>query len=259
MGLTPSDSTSQHRSDQADETDREKSSLELHPRFFPPASQASADGLLCVGGDLAPEWLLDAYGHGIFPWPVWDQQPMAWWSPDPRAVFEFEGFYVTRRLRRTVRSGRFQVSCDKDFPGVIQACATCGGRRGKTWLTSEMIDAYNKMHKLGHAHSVETWHGNQLVGGVYGIGIGGAFAAESMFHKVRDASKVALVHLVAHLVERGYKLLDIQQWTAHTGLMGATEIPRAQFLERLAHAVDLPVTFGTRLEGQGKLAQYRSR
>jgi leucyl/phenylalanyl-tRNA---protein transferase len=214
------------------------------PRFFPPPTATTADGLLCVGGRLSPEWLLDAYRHGIFPWPMWDAEPIAWWSPDPRAVIELDGLHVSRRLQRTLRNGKFRVTLDRDFEGVIRACATVGDRRDNTWLTPQMIAAYCRMHELGHAHSVEVWRADELVGGTYGIAIGGLFAAESMFHRATDASKVAVAHLIGHLRRRGYELLDIQQWTPHTGRLGAVEIPRPEYLRRLACAVKQPVTFG---------------
>jgi leucyl/phenylalanyl-tRNA--protein transferase len=219
------------------------------PRYFPPPTSTTSEGLLCVGGRLTPDWLLDAYSHGIFPWPMWDNEPMVWWSPDPRAIIELDAFCISRRLARTVRSGKFTVTCDRDFAGVIHGCGTANGRAGNTWLTSAMIDAYIQMHALGHAHSVEVWQDDRLVGGTYGIAIGGLFAAESMFYLSRDASKVALAHLVAHLNARGYPLFDIQQWTPHTGSLGAVEIPRDEYLRRLARAIDLPVTFGEALYG----------
>jgi len=217
-------------------------------RFFPPADQADADGLLALGGRLTPEWLLDAYQHGIFPWPHADlDDPMLWWSPDPRAIIEFDRFRVPRRLLRTWRSGRFQVTCDRDFSGVIRGCATVSDRVGATWLTPRMIRAYIRLHQLGHAHSVEAWSEGQLAGGTYGVAIGGLFAAESMFYRVPDASKVALVALVTHLRARGYQLLDIQQSTPHTARFGATEIPRSGYLARLASALREPVSFGDHL------------
>lgn len=219
------------------------------PRFFPPADQADPDGLLALGGSLTPEWLLDAYGHGIFPWPITGQdEPMAWWSPDPRAIIELGEFHVSRRLRRTCRSGRFEVTCDEDFAGVIRGCATAAGRIGATWISRRMISAYTRLARLGHAHSVEVCHGGHLAGGAYGVALGGLFAAESKFYRVRDASKVALVHLVAHLEARGYTLLDIQQLTPHTARLGAIEIPRSRYLARLAEALSQGVTFGDRLE-----------
>jgi leucyl/phenylalanyl-tRNA--protein transferase len=223
--------------------------LGLEPsQFFPPPTATTDDGLLCVGGRLAPEWLLDAYRHGIFPWPMWADDPIAWWSPNPRAVIELDALHVSRRLQRTIRSGKFDVSCDRDFDAVIRACATAGDRRNNTWLTPNMIAAYCRMHELGHAHSVEVWHDGALAGGTYGIAIGGLFAAESMFHYVTDASKLAVAALVAHLRERNFELLDIQQWTPHTGRLGASEIPRAEYLQRLARAVTQPVTFGKHLQ-----------
>ena len=174
--------------------------------------------------------------------------PMFWWSLDPRAIIELDGLHVSRRLARTLRAGRFEVTCDRDFSGVIRGCAGGPGREGGTWITPRMIRAYRRMFALGHAHSVEAWHEGRLAGGVYGVAIGGLFAAESMFHHVRDASKVALARLVEHLRRRGYRLLDIQQLTPHTARLGATEIPRREYLARLADAVVLPVTFGDRIE-----------
>ena len=218
-------------------------------KYFPPAVQASTDGLLCIGGNLSASWLLDAYRHGIFPWPVWDDEPMMWWSPDPRAILPLESLVISRRLSRTVRSNKFQASCNTAFEQVLEGCATGPNRSGGTWLTPEMIEAYVHLHKLGHAHSIEVWHDGQLAGGTYGVAIGGLFAAESMFYHVRDASKVALVTLVNHLRSRGYQMLDIQQWTPHTGRMGAIEISRDEYLQRLATVVDLPITMGERLEG----------
>jgi len=217
-------------------------------RFFPAAELADADGLLALGGKLSPEWLLDAYQHGIFPWPLRADAPTAWWSPDPRAIIEPDRLHVSRRLRRTLRSGRFQVTCDRDFPAVIDGCATAGDRVGQTWITPAMIEAYTRLFELGHAHSVEAWHEDQLVGGVYGVAIGAVFAAESKFFTVRDASKVALVHLIHHLKVRNYVLIDIQQLTPHTERLGATEIPRKKYLSRLAEVWDRPVTFGHDLE-----------
>ena len=220
------------------------------PKFFPSPLESSPDGLVCVGGRLSPEWLLDAYRHGIFPWPVWDNEPMAWWSLDPRAILELNGLHISRRLRRTLRSEKFSASCDRDFSGVLRGCATAAGRTGQTWLTPTMKDAYREMHRLGHAHSVEVWLGRRLVGGTYGVAVGGLFAAESMFYRVADASKVAIAYLVTHLRARGYQLLDVQQWTPHTGRMGAIQIPRREYLRRLAAVVDLSVAFGEELAGE---------
>ncbi|NUQ60875.1 MAG: leucyl/phenylalanyl-tRNA--protein transferase [Pirellulales bacterium] len=220
-------------------------------RFFPPPETADPDGLVAVGGRLSPPWILDAYRHGIFPWPfTGDVGLMTWWSPDPRAVIEFDGFHVSRRLLRTCRSEKFSVTSDRDFAGVIQGCATENGRTNSTWLFPAMIRAYTRLFELGHAHSIEVWHEGLLAGGTYGVSIGGLFAAESKFYRVRDASKVALAHLVDHLRARGYKLLDIQQRTAHTARLGAIQIPRKEYICRLQKAIDLPVTFGEGLESR---------
>ncbi|GAA4437851.1 leucyl/phenylalanyl-tRNA--protein transferase [Bremerella cremea] len=217
-------------------------------RFFPPAEQADENDLVLVGGRLTSEWLLDAYRHGIFPWPMWgDWMPMTWFSLDPRAIIPLNGLYVSSRLKRTIRSGKFQVTCDKAFRDVMKGCSLPRHEKDGTWISPAMIKAYCKLHAEGHAHSVEVWQGEELVGGIYGVAIGGVFAGESMFHTVRDASKVALTALVSHLNQRGYKLFDIQQWTAHTGSMGAIEIDRSDYLRLLGSVVDLPVTFGEQL------------
>ena len=216
---------------------------------FPPVESADTEGLLLFGGELSPEWILDAYRHAIFPWPVFDDvELMAWWSPDPRAVIELDQLHISRRLRRTLASGKFEVTVDRDFAGVIHGCATAVDREEATWLTPEMILAYERLHELGYAHSVEVWHAGQLAGGIYGVALGSFFSAESMFYRVRDASKVALVHLVERLRLRGYELLDIQQLTDHAASMGATEIPRDQYQQRLAQAINPHVSFATGLE-----------
>ncbi len=196
-------------------------------------------GLVAVGGDLRPQRLLQAYRRGIFPW--YDEYgPVMWWSPDPRAIFELDGLHVSRRLRRTIRQGRFQLTVNQDFEGVMRGCAD---RSEGTWITEDMLVAYTALHRLGHAHSIEVWHEEALAGGVYGVAIGGFFAAESMFTRVRDASKVALAFLMDRLRQRGFQLLDIQFLTGHTTGLGAIEIPRAEYLERLAQALECPVTF----------------
>lgn len=225
-------------------------------RYFPPAERASPEGLVAIGGRLSTAWLLDAYRHGIFPWPSSSREPMLWWSPDPRAILPLDGMYVSRRLERRLRCDEFQVTCDSAFAEVIAACAHGHGREGGTWLTPEMIAAYVELHRRGHAHSVEAWREGQLAGGIYGLAIGGLFAAESMFYRSRDGSKVALARLVSHLATRGYQLLDVQQTTPHTESLGVLEISRREYLKRLAAVVDLPVTFGAGLEpwaGRGRL------
>lgn len=217
-------------------------------RYFPPAQRASPEGLVAVGGRLSPNWLLDAYRHGIFPWPSNSYEPMLWWSPDPRAILPLDGMYVSRRLERRLRSGEFEATCNTAFDAVIAACASGPGREGGTWILPEMIAAYTDLHRLGHAHSVEVWRNGALAGGVYGIAIGGLFAAESMFFRSRDGSKAALARLVCHLRTRGFQLLDVQQTTPHTKTLGVVEISRRDYLQRLAGIVESPVTFGTTLE-----------
>lgn len=214
-------------------------------RFFPPAQRANRWGLVMIGGQLAPDWLMDAYRHGIFPWPlIEDCADVQWWSPNPRAIFEFDQFHISRRLARRIRSGKFTVTSDRDFGGVIRGCGTVGDRAGNTWLSDEMIAAYEELHRLGHAHSIEVWLGEKLVGGTYGVSSGGLFAAESMFYRERDASKMALVFLIHHLRRQGYQLLDIQQLTDHTASLGAVEISRNRYLQRLALALNVEVAFG---------------
>jgi leucyl/phenylalanyl-tRNA--protein transferase len=212
--------------------------------LFPPADRASPEGLVFVGGDLSVERLLDGYRHGIFPWPAYPGEPMLWWTPDPRAIMPLDGMYVSQRLERRLKSGAFDLRANTAFVDVLHGCATGPGRERGTWLTPEMIDAYTRLHHQGHAHSVEAWRDGRLVGGVYGVAIGGFFSAESMFYRERDGSKAALARLVDHLNARGYVLLDVQQWTPHTGRLGVIEIPRREYLRRLAAAVELPVTFG---------------
>lgn len=200
---------------------------------------ADAFGLVGVGGDVTPERLLAAYRQGVFPM-YEEDEPICWWSPDPRAVFDLDGLHVARRLARTVRSGRFEVTFDSDFLGVMRGCAA---RAEGTWITRDMVAGYCALHRLGAAHSVEAWQDGALVGGVYGVTVGGLFAGESMFSRVSDASKVALVHLFERLRERGYELFDTQILNDHTERLGAYEIPRAEYLDRLRTVIELPVTF----------------
>jgi leucyl/phenylalanyl-tRNA--protein transferase len=202
--------------------------------------RAGPDGLVAAGGDLEPGRLLGAYRNGIFPW-FGEDTPVLWWSPDPRAVIELDGLRVSRRLARTVRSGRFAVTADQDFGGVLRGCAERPGQG--TWITASMIEAYTALHALGAAHSIEVWHEGRLAGGVYGVALGGLFAGESMFTRVRDASKVALVHLVERLRERGFELFDVQFRTEHTARLGAVEIPREEYLARLRQALGRPARF----------------
>jgi leucyl/phenylalanyl-tRNA--protein transferase len=207
--------------------------LLFHPRF------ADAEGLVAIGGDLRPERLLLAYRRGIFPW-FGEGDPALWWSPDPRAILELDSLHVSRRLRRTLRSGRFQVTVNRDFAGVLAGCAD---RAEGTWITASMVTAYTKLHKFGHAHSVEVWHAGELAGGLYGVALGGFFAGESMFTRIRDASKVALAHVVERLRQREFALFDIQYRTEHTTRLGAVEISRAEYLRRLKKALAISATF----------------
>jgi leucyl/phenylalanyl-tRNA--protein transferase len=200
---------------------------------------ADDTGLVAIGGDLTPKHLLKAYCSGVFPWFA-EGDPIMWWSPDPRAIFELDGMHIGRRLARTIRSQRFTTTVDQDFSGVIRGCAD---RAEGTWITADMIDAYEKLHRLGYAHSLEVWNDAKLAGGIYGVAIGGFFAGESMFTRVRDASKVALASLMERLRERGFVLFDIQFTTDHTRRLGAVEIPRAEYLMRLHQALACKVKF----------------
>ena len=204
---------------------------------------ADAEGLVGVGGDLSPHRLLDAYRRGIFPF-YDDSMPILWWSPDPRAIFELDGLYVSRRLARTARSARFRVTVDRAFADVVEGCARRDGADG-VWITHDMARAYEHLFRLGHAHSVEVWRDDQLVGGLYGLGIGGFFAGESMFSRERDASKVALVHVMQRLRRGGYQLFDVQFLNDHTARLGAVEIPRVEYLRRLRQAVRCVASFGS--------------
>ncbi len=211
-----------------------------HRLRFPSPRESDAEGLVAVGGDLSVPRLLLAYRSGIFPWTA---DPVTWWSPDPRAIFEWERFHVSRSLGRVIRKGIFQVTMDRAFRRVMEGCAAPAPGRRSTWISPEFIAAYTLLHQQGHAHSVECWQGRRLVGGVYGVTVGGLFAGESMFHRAGDASKVALVHLVEHLRRRGFELFDIQMLTPVTAQLGGVAIPREQYLQRLARAIAKPVCF----------------
>jgi leucyl/phenylalanyl-tRNA---protein transferase len=204
--------------------------------LFPPLEMAREEmgGLLAVGGGLQPDRLLAAYRQGIFPWGTVDGQPL-WYSPDPRMVLFPEEFRLTRSLRKTLRSGKFELRFDTDFPGVMDACATTprAGQDG-TWITPEMKNAYVRLHELGWAHSVESYEGDTLVGGLYGLAIGRMFYGESMFSHRTDASKVAFAHLVRYLVANQFGMIDCQMYTDHLASLGGREIPRDTFLARLS-------------------------
>jgi leucyl/phenylalanyl-tRNA---protein transferase len=204
------------------------------PEWFPPPALAlkEPEGLLAAGGDLSPQRLLAAYSRGIFPW-YSQQQPILWWSPDPRMVLFPQQFKRSRSLAKTIRNGPFHTRLDQDFATVIRSCAAPRRSGAGTWLNESMMDAYRQLHALGHAHSVETWRGEELVGGLYGVHLSGVFFGESMFSRERDASKVALARLVEECARRGIQLIDCQVASEHLLSLGATEIPRAQFLRHL--------------------------
>lgn len=206
---------------------------------FPDPRAAPTDMPLAWGGDLEPATLVDAYAHGIFPWPAGDL--LFWWSPDPRALLPLDGLRVSRSLRKSLRSGRFTWTVDEDFRGVIAGCADRPGEG--TWITPGMVAAYTRLHQLGYAHSLEVWRDGELVGGVYGVALGAAFMGESMFHRVSDASKVALVHLVDHLWRQSFMLFDAQLPTEHLARLGAVEVDRTDFLDQLGVAVRQPDRF----------------
>jgi len=207
---------------------------------FPDPAKADAEGLVAHGADLEPATLITAYRHGIFPWP-YDQHMLLWWSPDPRAILPLDGLHVARRLARRLRQGRFRVTLNAAFAEVIAACA----EREETWITPAIREAYERLHRLGWAHSVEVWHDGRLAGGLYGLAVGGLFAAESMFHRVTDASKVAVVALVEHARRVGTTLVDVQMPTAHLATLGVITISRADYLKRLAAALPRRVAFGS--------------
>jgi leucyl/phenylalanyl-tRNA---protein transferase len=211
-----------------------------HTQTFPLVESATPEGLLAVGGDLSSERLLAAYRHGIFPW-YNPGQPILWWSPDPRAVLYPEKLKISRSLRKTLKRGQLHVSFDSCFREVMLACA--GPREqypsGGTWINDDMVEAYTRLHAMGYAHSIETWQENRLVGGLYGVALGGVFFGESMFARVTDASKVALVALVSKLREWGFVLIDCQIPSAHLTSLGAEEIARSAFRTELERALKL--------------------
>jgi len=205
---------------------------------FPDRRRTSKEGLLAVGGDLHPDSLVLAYRQGIFPWPI-EGMPLPWFCPPRRAILERRALHISRSLRGARNRGAFRLSIDEDFAGVIGACATMArpdpdtGELAGTWITDEMKEAYIELARLGLAHSVEAWEGAELVGGLYGVSVDGAFSAESMFHTRSDASKLALVHLVETLAARGLPWIDVQVMSPHVKRLGAREIPRDDFLSLL--------------------------
>jgi leucyl/phenylalanyl-tRNA--protein transferase len=212
---------------------------------FPPVDSAMRDpnGLLAGGADLSPARLLDAYAHGIFPW-FGDEDPLLWWSPDPRMVLFTSELHVSRSLRKTIRSGRFTVTLDRAFSDVMLGCAAPRDDGEGTWITTEMRAAYARLSAMGYAHSAEAWLDGTLAGGLYGVAIGRMFYGESMFARMPDASKVAFAILVRQLQRWGFPLIDCQMSTAHLASLGAREIPRRRFLAELGGAIAQPAVPG---------------
>jgi leucyl/phenylalanyl-tRNA--protein transferase len=214
---------------------------------FPPLEAAlkHPNGLLAAGADLSPERLLAAYRQGIFPWYA-EGEPILWWSPDPRMVLVPAALKISRSLSKTLRNRDHEVRFDSDFAAVMHGCATRGADPGAdaagTWITADMRAAYERLHQLGYAHSVETWIEGSLAGGLYGVAVGRMFYGESMFTRVRDASKIAMVHLVRRLERRGYGMIDCQMHTPHLASLGASPIARSEFSLRLRELVDYAVT-----------------
>jgi leucyl/phenylalanyl-tRNA--protein transferase len=208
------------------------------PLLFPDPRLADDEGLVAIGGDLSVQRLLFAYEAGIFPWHD-EGLPPLWWSPDPRTILQPRDLSVSRSMRRVLKSGKFTVSYDHAFQRVMRACGS--ERPEGTWILPEMLEAYTRLHRLGHAHSIEVWCGDELAGGLYGVQRGALFAAESMFHRVSNASKVALVVSVLALFRAGIELYDVQFLTQHLASLGARPIRRTEYLERLATARETEV------------------
>ncbi|MBN3561328.1 leucyl/phenylalanyl-tRNA--protein transferase [Aliamphritea spongicola] len=210
---------------------------------FPPIEEAleEPNGLLAAGADLSPERLLSAYRQGIFPWFA-DDEPILWWSPNPRCVMRPEAIHLSKSLRKRIRREGFDVSFDNDFAAVIKACAEPRPGQPETWITEDIQQAYINLHRLGHAHSVEVREDGQLVGGLYGIAIGKLFFGESMFSRRTDASKIAYVFFAKQLQKWGYALIDCQVYNDHLASLGAEVIPRTEFKQYLDRYLDMPCT-----------------
>ena len=208
---------------------------------FPDLNQAlkEPNGLLAAGGDLSPARLLDAYRHGIFPWFNADE-PILWWSPDPRMVLFPEEFKISRSLRRTLRNKRYEVRADTAFEQVMHGCAAPREGQSGTWIHDYMVSAYTALHHRGHAHSIETWIDGELAGGLYGVAIGRMFYGESMFSRRADASKIALAHLALQLTRWNFGIIDCQMNTRHLASLGAREIPRAEFVASMRELINYP-------------------
>ena len=210
-----------------------------HPFPNPALAESDPNGLLAVGGDLHPRRLLNAYRHGIFPW-FSEDQPILWWSPDPRMVLFPDEIHVARSLRRQMRRGGLELRIDSDFAGVLDGCAAPRREDEGTWLIPEMRTAYLALHRMGWAHSFELWQDERLVGGLYGVALGSMFFGESMFSRIPSASRIVLVYLCEHLSANGFPVIDCQIHNSHLERMGAREIPRSHFQRLLAEAVETP-------------------
>ena len=206
--------------------------------LFPPVNLAERSGILAVGGDLSSERLIEAYRRGIFPW-YSDGDPIIWWSPDPRFVLFPDDLYVSKTMRQVIRRNVFRITCDADFPAVIQGCRDPRRKEQGTWITDEMMDAYIRLHEEGIAHSVEAWQDGTLAGGLYGLSLGRCFFGESMFTREANASKAAFITLVRRLKELGYVIIDCQVHTAHLESLGARHISRDEYIELLAAGLKL--------------------
>jgi leucyl/phenylalanyl-tRNA--protein transferase len=217
--------------------------LQRNSLVFPPLERALRDpnGLLAAGGDLTPDRLIQAYRHGCFPW-FQDGQPILWWSPDPRTVLLPSELHVSRSLSKVMRQERYRLSFDQCFTEVIRACAAPRNYATETWITTPMQDAYLELHKRGIAHSVEVWHGQELVGGLYGLAMGQLFFGESMFSRADNASKVGFATLVERLRAWGFVLIDCQMPTEHLISLGASSIPRTEFAQYLKNHLDQPTS-----------------
>lgn len=199
--------------------------------------RADENGLVAIGGSLDPELVLVAYRSGVFPWS--SDPVISWWSPDPRAVFDLDTYKAHRSTRQNVRRGGWRFSVDEAFEGVMRACAEPAKGRESTWISEDFVRTYKKLHADGYAHSIEVWEGEELVGGLYGVTLGGFFGGESMFNRRTDASKAAVMHLVDRLRACGFALCDAQVPTPHLHRLGAVDIPRQEYLGRLARALDV--------------------
>lgn len=199
---------------------------------FPPADEADPTGIIAVGGDLSPERLIAAYSRGIFPW-YSEGEPILWWSPDPRLVLFPDELHISGSLRRLLNRNPFEITFDRGFDAIIEACQQPRKYQGETWITEEMATAYKKLHELGYAHSLEVWKNDEIVGGLYGVSLGKCFFAESMFHRVDNASKFGLVRFVQKINELDFRIMDCQVSNSHLKTMGAREISRKEFLDLL--------------------------